>query len=283
MSYPQLKWTLLVFCGIACAQNTQTPLSLGKTYDKPHQLRDIAIDLQLRGWPVAFEEGPLISASDLVGRTAPNGRAILVRKVVPFYVEVPGNDLDAKDNHARMAVLNRILSSYSSLGNSDTYVVHSSGLYLRITPGRGTAVLDTAISFPEQKFADLQQLLQFVLNEVAQVSGVSMVLGNTPTNLFRHSPVVEVASNEPAREVIARAFAEINGPRLVEGLSPVALPWTVTYDPTNNQYWFDVNAITLTSYGGALQMAHTGATAASTTNTGTHQPPPHTIPRAVMQ
>lgn len=236
----------------AFAQTNENPSPLRKTFDKPHQLRDFAIELQLAGWPVSFEEGPVVSAEELVQKTSPTGIPVVVKRVVPLTVSLSGSELAATDNQARKTIIERVFSSYAALGNRDRYSVRSEGRYLDIVPlqiqsadgvpQRFEPVLDTKIAFPEQRFQNLYALVDAVLEQVAQKRGVSVVLGNVPSNIFRHYSVVETATDEPARDVLERAFAEINGPRLAGGLNAIALPWTLTYDPTNSQYWFAVNA-----------------------------------------
>jgi hypothetical protein len=281
----KLAFLACVSCGIGFAQVSQTGSSLHKKFAKPHQLRDLAIELQLSGWPVTFEEGPVTSADQLIGLTSPTGMPILVRRVQPMRVDLSKNEIGDIGNKARTAVIEHILSFYAARGNPDTYAVHWRGEYLEITPstimasdGRVqhvTPVLDTKIYFPEQRFGNLYDLVQAVINEVSQKQGISIVLGNTPSNLFRHSSVVEVAADEPAREVLAKAFAEINGPRFAEGLNPIALPWTLTYDSTNNQYWLDVNAIALRSNG----MSAYGKETTPTTNNQPRRATPHMVQR----
>ena len=261
--------TILYICGglTVLGQTKDNPTYLRRTFDNPHQLRDFAIELQLAGWPVDFEEGPVISAGELVQKTSPTGIPVLAKKVVPLTVSLSANEMAETDNQARTTLIQRVFSSYAALGNRDSYGVRSQGRYLDIVPlqivgGDGTVqrfepVLDTKIAFTEKRFDNLYGLVATVLEQASQKRGVSIILGNVPSNIFRRYPVVEVATDEPAREVLERAFGEINGPRLAEGLSAVALPWTLSYDPTNAQYWFNVNAIEMQLPGVADHRAST--------------------------
>jgi hypothetical protein len=115
----------------------------------------------------------VISATQLVRKTSPTGIPVLLKTVVaPLTVSVSGNELAATDSQARRTVVERVLSSYAALGNGDSYSVHSQGRYLDIVPvqivGADRAVrcfepvLDTKITFPEQRFGNLYQPVEAV-------------------------------------------------------------------------------------------------------------------------
>ena len=233
------------------AQDQSQPLHL-ELY-KPHELRDLAVALQMREWLVTFEEGPVLSAAELETKTSPTGLTVLVRRTVPVTFDVGAEQLSAATTNVRAAVIRTVLAQYASAGYKESYRILQDGRYLHIVPatipdGNGNSeafepLLDTRISFPEQRFQTLHALVDEVLNQVAEKRGVPLVVGAVPNNLFRQSTVVEVANDEPARDVLGRAFFGLNGPRLATGVEAVGLPWTLSYDPTDRQYWFSVNAV----------------------------------------
>ncbi len=86
-----------------------------------------------------------------------------------------------------------------------------------------------------------------------------IVLGTTPTNLFRQTWVFAGANDEPARDVLSRAFRDFSGQRPTQGPDAITLVWSMLYDPTDRQYWFNV-----------------GVVSAGTPNGAPSQQPPHT-------
>jgi hypothetical protein len=70
-----------------------------------------------------------------------------------------------------------------------------------------------------------------------------IAMATYPTSLFLSTSVTEELVGEPARKVLMRAFETINGQRLSHGVAPVRLAWDITYDPTERQYYFNVDSI----------------------------------------
>ena len=233
------------------AQDQAQPLHL--VANSPHEVRDLVVALQMRGWLVTFEEGPIQSTTEVETKTTPTGLPVLVRRVVPVTFDVSAQQLSVVTAGERVAALEPLLAAYSKTGLLDSYRVSKDGLYLHVIPwtiadeaGKPSPfepMLSTKVSFPEQRFPSLISMMTEVLNQVSEQRGTPIVLGVIPNNLFHQGPVMAVANNEPARDVLARAFFELNGPRLADGTDPVGLPWTLVYDPTNRQYWFSVNAV----------------------------------------
>lgn len=147
-------------------------------------------------------------------------------------VDLSAAEVSMTSGEARAGVIKTLLLSYNDTGNRETYRIVREGNFLHVVPvaivgedGTRRAfepVLATGISFPEQHFETLYGLVGQVLGEVSQKRGISLVLGNVPANLFRRTAVVEAASDESAQEVLSRAFAETNGPRLAHGLERLA-------------------------------------------------------------
>lgn len=88
---------------------------------------------------------------------------------------------------------------------------------------------------------------------MSEKRGLPIVLGTTPTNLFRQTWIFAGAKNEPARNVLSRAFRDINGPRIAKRLDTIALVWGMLYDPTDRQYWFNMHVVPIELPGKASQ------------------------------
>lgn len=269
----------LAYCAVLLPMSAQQqPQPLHLALEKPHQLRDLVVALQMRNWLVTFEEGPVLSARGLETKSTPTGLPLLVKRTVPLTFDVNAEDLSVTSSNARAALLQRLLAAYAKAGYGDSYRVINHGHYLHIVPatindenGNSKAfdsVLDTTVSFPEQHFNTLYTLVDEILNQVTEKRGVPVVLGNVPNNLFRQTSVVESANDESAREVLARAFAETNGPRLASGLDPVGFAWTLSYDPTDRQYWFSVNPVRLDVTGIGIRKSVSPQSGSNEVHTG---------------
>jgi hypothetical protein len=234
-------WLCCAHVPFLLAQGQSGPLHL--LLDKPHQLRDVVLALQTKNWLITFEESPVLATGELETKVMPTGIAVQVRRTVPVTFDISSNEVSSTSEAARETVLRHLLALYAAAGYSDSYRVIKDGLYLHIVPtvalseeGKSRymeSILSATVSFPEQRFETLYGLVEKVLNQVSTERSVSVVLGNVPSNIFRQTSVVEVANNESAQEVLTRAFSEINGPRLANGLEPVGLAWTLSYEPTD--------------------------------------------------
>lgn len=102
-------------------------------------------------------------------------------------------------------------------------------------------LLDTKISLVRGRY-DLWTLVTTILSQVSQIRGIPITIGTVSANLFTMG-VTEESSNEAARDVLVRAFEEINGTRYAQHVDPVRLVWYMNYDPNGRMYFFNVHNV----------------------------------------
>jgi hypothetical protein len=223
----------------------------------------------------------MLFSGDLESKPTPTGMTILTKITVPISMSLSPMEASTSAIEGRLSVVKELLDAYARNSGGDSFRAIRDGSFIHIVPLRiraenGTAVpfdplLGTKISFSEHHFANLNELVQMVLDEVARSRGVSIVVGEIPTNIFRQTSVVEVANNEPARDVLERAFAELNGPRLAIGLPKIGLTWNLVYDPTDRGYWFHAGAIEIDPISPGTSQA-SGLASKSSSNTSDVRP-----------
>src|SRR5690242_9050112 len=103
------------------AQNQAQSLHL--VANSPHEVRDLIVALQMKGWLVTFEEGPIQSTTEVEMKETPTGLPVLVRRVVPVTFDVTARELSAATAGERIATLESLLSAYSKTGLLDSYRV----------------------------------------------------------------------------------------------------------------------------------------------------------------
>src|SRR5665213_107913 len=201
-------------------------------------------------WRISYEEAPVLDQDDVKNGTAPNGVPWLVLRDIPATVDVPiETDMPAI---ARGKTLQSILDSYKLNGGRAGFTVTQDGdiIHVMATSVKGVdgkivtfePLLDTKVSVVRGRY-DLWTLVSTVLNQVSQTRGIPITMAIVNTNLFAQSVVTEEANNEPARDILVRAFEEINGPRYAHNLDPVRLVWYMNYDPNGGIYYFGVHNV----------------------------------------
>jgi hypothetical protein len=245
----RLALILCVFCVLA--SNVVATERFQVTTRSDHPIGDVcrALEAQFH-WRISYEEAPVFAQEDVQTGTAPNGVPWLVLRDVPAVVDVPiesGMSADAKGK-----TLQSILDGHKRGGSRAGFTIGQNGdlIHVMATSVRGRdgkmehfePLLDTRISLPRDRYA-LETLVSMVLTQVSQVRGMSIALATVPTNLFAQSIVTEEANNEVARDVLVRAFEEINGARYARNLRPVRLTWYMNYEPNGGTYFFNVHNV----------------------------------------
>lgn len=219
--------------------------------DQP--LREICQALEERfNWRISYEEAPI----EPPRAAASTGLRVEIRgapkRAFPVSIDLaakqsPGGlaNREKTDIHGAMDL---VLRAYNRSGNLGTfrYVTDDAFIHiLAVVDGFGkpwTPLLDTTVSIPRGTYV-LDGLVTSVLAEIQKKRGIPIVLGTVPMNLFVQSRITEEAREEPARNVLIRAFEEINGPRLAMHLPRQRLTWTLTYNPLDHHYFFNVHGV----------------------------------------
>jgi hypothetical protein len=258
----------IIFC--AEIRGSEPSAAFEMTTKGPHPLAETIWAIQSKyTWLINYEEPPVVASDELIVKVAPTGRTILIRRMKPISTVLSTEDVSAGSPERQLTIVNEILEAYEKSGASDSFRATLQGRFIDIAPvsfrgeGGGTQafdpILSTRISFPETHFPNMYSLVAQVIEQISSKRSVPITIGEIPNNLLRE-PVVESAENEPARDVLARAFWGINGPRLARGQEMAAVTWTLLYDPESRGYWFSTNAVTVKNTDDATAPAKTWPT-----------------------
>lgn len=138
-----------------------------------------------------------------------------------------------------MEVLQEVLTAHQVGARGGRFRVERSGDVFHVVPtevrdGSGvwvgqTSILDELITIPAQE-GNGYEMLTAICKAVSDVTGIPVVVGTIPNNLFaRHEGLLE-ADAEPAKEVLLRTLRSIH-PRLT---------WRLLYGPSRERYALNV-------------------------------------------
>src|SRR5260370_20261412 len=105
-------------------------------------------------------------------------------------------------------------------------------------------MVDTHVTIPRGTYS-LGVLTSEILSQVGQIRGIPIMRATVPISLFAQATVTEEANDEPARDVLMRAFEGINAQRIADHLSVLRLTWYLGYSPNGNNYFFNVHSVAL--------------------------------------
>lgn len=227
----------------------EMPLHIAAHSARPLRQATWSIKEQLH-WRMSYEEAPVLSSAELDSTVAPTGRTMYFRRAAPLFFDAVVSGAPAT-REAKQEVMDALLASCNK-GAAGSYRYVISGDFIHIVPDKvpgpdGTlrtmpSMLDTPVSLARGTYG-LGQLVGMVFQQVSRNIGISIVDGTVPMNVVVHSQVTEEAHGEPARDVLIRAFEEIEGPRLAWHAGRVRLTWDVAYDPTDRYYMYNIDSV----------------------------------------
>jgi hypothetical protein len=155
---------------------------------------------------------------------------------------------DSVSTDRKRLIIKDVIDTYNRSGNRGQFreihaedIVHIVPTNIRAENGTTqafTPMLDTPISIAFGRYA-LRSLVDEVLAQVSQKRGIQILTATVPLNVFAQAFVTEEARDEPARDVLLRAFDLINGPRFADGMPPLRLTWHLLYNPNGRHYFFN--------------------------------------------
>ncbi len=189
--------------------------------------------------PVAYEEAPYESASDLRQIPIVTGAGLRVessRPSVAFSVT-----LSASDSTAYLAA-QTVLYNYTNAGLPGVYQAVQKNGWVNVVPVRVasaggsicdvTPVMSQRVTFP-RAVRDARATIDLIASQISQESGVRVKVLNVP---FMNGATLEMgASNEPAADAIATDIAALMGRQV---------SFRCLWEPTEKDYYLSVEIVT---------------------------------------
>lgn len=238
--------TFCVWLSAAEADNGAARVHLAATSSTP--VLDITETLITKyAWNINYEDWSTVSDERLVDVEQPAGRVLRVRHPTTVSADVPAPA--SVPSRQRRDVVRQLLESYR---RSDASVVfecsdrngalqiypvavrQSDGTLQRITP-----LFDTPVNLSAGSYS-LGRIVDEVIAQIEQKRGVSIALGTVPQFLFQQDTITEESAGEPARDLLLRAFSDINGPRLARKDDYVVPVWSLRFEPTSKVFYLNV-------------------------------------------
>lgn len=198
-------------------------------------------------WNINYEDWGATNNDDLREVKMASGPNLRVRKSSSLSADIPAPETVAKKD--RKEVMNQILESQDRGRTSVVFGSSERNGSLQVYPvavrqpdgklQEVTPLFDTPVTLLPSSYS-LGQIVNEVVAQVQQKRGVTIALGTVPQFLFRQDTVTAEANEEPARDLLLRAFADINGPRLARKGEYVVPVWSLRYDPTSDMFYLNV-------------------------------------------
>jgi hypothetical protein len=221
-------------CVAAIAAYAQPAISV--SVNDPRPLANAAERLeQVLGVPINYEDAPYEHPADMtdvtssVARNAPPNAKGLV--MIPRGGALNVSVSAANKEAAAWALVN----AHAAAGYPGDYKVESANGVLYIAPTLNPK-LSSNISFPFQE-RSAAEALNLIVGGCSKAGGVKIGIGMAPLNALLMDRVMIGASNEPARDVLARLFA---------GMSHAGgsmFSYHVYFDPGLRYYMLNIHGV----------------------------------------
>src|SRR5258706_5429494 len=219
----------------------------------PKPLQDICLQLEeALHWRITYEDPPALVGDELVPATNPGGVSVLVMRALPLSIDVPTEN--STSSEVKRDTVRMLLEAYHRSGNRAVFRGIQQGDFIHIVPEavrgedgrlqRFQPMFDTHVTIPRGTYS-LGLLTSLILSKVGQSRGIPIMRATVPINLFAQATVTEEADDEPARDVLMRAFEGINAQRIADHLSVLRLTWYLGYSPNGNNYFLNVHSVAL--------------------------------------
>jgi hypothetical protein len=222
------------------------------TVTDPRPLAKAAEQLESQlGVAINYEDAPYENAADISDVTASvvrgnhPGAKVLVPRGGPLALTAPITGADRSSDAA--AVLAALVGAHRAAGyGGDFEVEFVNGMFYILPKGvmkkdgelaSVSSVLAGRISLPYQEQKAINAL-NLVLSSVSTVAGSKIGLGSAPFGVLATRNVTIGASNEPARDVIARLFSAIS-----DSSKEPKLAYHLYFDPLLRYYMLNMHEV----------------------------------------
>jgi hypothetical protein len=214
-------------------------------------LLDICLELKdTLHWRVSYEEAPVLAQDELVSDVAPSGVHWLAMRAAPVVVDIRTTNGDPAAT--KKAAIEAILEAYHRAGNRGMFKAIQEGDFIHVLPVAARnemgelrpfqPLLDTPVTIVRGTYR-LGELVSEIVGQVSRTRGIPIAEATVPINLFAQVSIEEAAYNEPARDVLVRAFASVDRARIADHLGAVRLTWYLGYSPNGQNYFMNVHAV----------------------------------------
>jgi hypothetical protein len=240
----QIALTLLIVTAVA----GQAPVRVRGESSKP--MMDMCTQIaDLFQWRITYEDAPLMNPDEVHQERSPSGLPWTKMNAVPVSLDIPPMGHEPLIDYRRR-VMDLAIGAYAASGNRAAFASDVDGEYIHVTPSavRGAdgvlrpfqSILNTRVSIPRGRYS-LGQVVSSVIAQVGNQVGTRIAMATVPNNIFAFAMITEEANNEPANEVLMRAFDEVNGPRYAAGVPPMRMSWDLMYMADGPPYFFNVH------------------------------------------
>ncbi len=198
------------------------------------------------GTVITYEDPPYVHETEIVDHTIPAykqanpfGRRALSPKGGSLEITYQMSPGPVRSDEMRH-VIQRILDAHAERNNPGRFRLQQEGEMFHVIPAQYRdssgrlvnvgSILDTPISFPEQERSVIDTL-ELIKNAVSKATGIKIIFGTVPLNLLHRSSSRQGATNEKARDALAKALKATN----------TKLSWWIFYAPGWKMYTLNVH------------------------------------------
>jgi hypothetical protein len=216
-------------------------------YDAIKQLRE------RYGWLINYQDPPIEHPDDMENRKPPAVGAPQNPSLAPRHRTISITYTPPKTDAAeeRRRIIDEIVGKYTAAGAGQFQAYHK-WVFSHVVPtsikrATGnveslTSLCDVKVSMPPAN-RSISESVTTILSQVSKQINVPIAIGMVPPNLFLGHHYLTEAENENACDVLSGVMENVNGLRNAAGAPPVHVVWSMLYDITSKQYFFNVGPV----------------------------------------
>lgn len=214
-------------------------------------LLDICLELKdTLHWRISYEDAPVLAQDELVSDVAPSGVHWLVMRAAPVIVDIRTTNGDPAAT--KKAAMEAILDAYHRAGNRGRFRMIQADDFIHVLPVTARdatgelkpfqPMLDTPVTVIRGTYR-LGELVSEIIGQISRTRGMPIAEATVPNNLFAQVFIDEAAYNEPARDVLVRAFASVDRARIADHVRAPRLTWYLGYSPNGGNYFMNISSV----------------------------------------
>lgn len=222
------------------------------TADDPRPLAKVIDTLERRhGWIITYEDPRFQHEQDVEDVTAAVGnmrskQRILIPKGLPFTFTYNAPTEEEGTLDSRTTILS-LLATYGTTGNPGQFDLISTGDIHHVVPQairardgglqQQPSILDVLVTMAAQE-RTAEEAITFALRQVADQTGIPVLLGTVPHNLLLQTKVETAVFEQSARQVLLKILSA-TGQRI---------SWQLFFDPGLSVYVFNARILPVNGF-----------------------------------